>query len=70
MMEFSEYSEEMKKSVFKEWIQELLNKGKKSMKESGADICEVTFAIDDLADHTIEAVVKITIRTKGMEDDS
>jgi len=65
------YSEEQKKEIFHEWAQTLISKGKACIYNGlNADEIVTTFDIDDASDNSIEAEIKITVRKKGVKNDS
>lgn len=61
------YSDEEKKAVFHEWIQNLLSKGKTKLMLDSCDTAQIRINVPDDLDPTLEAEITISVRRKSCQ---
>ena len=61
------YSDEEKKAVFHEWIQNLLSKGKTKLMLDSCDTAQIRINVPDDLDTTLEAEITISVRRKSCQ---
>ena len=61
------YSDEEKKAVFHEWIQNLLSKGKTKLMLDSCDTAQIKVNVPDGLDPDLEAEITISVRRKSCQ---
>ena len=61
------YTDEQKKEIFHEWIQQLLSKGKTKLMLDTCDTAQIRINVPDDLDPSLEAEITISIRRKSCQ---